>query len=70
MSRFDGRYSNMFAYFFHVPKGYKYDCNSALYGGNITCIKDLSNDPTLTAAMYRIFYDFANYYSVDLGYDI
>lgn len=60
----------MFSYYFHVPKGYKYGCNTTLYGGNITCIKDLSVDPALTKAMNDIFYDFGNYYSVDLGYDL
>ena len=70
MSRFDGHYANMFSYYLHVPKGYKYNCNTTLYGGNITCIQDLSTDPSLTTALNNLFYDYSNYYSVDLGYDI
>ncbi len=62
MSRFDGSYSNMFVHYYHVPKGYKYGCSSTIYGGNVTCIKDLSLDPTLTSVMAKFFYNFADYY--------
>jgi hypothetical protein len=71
VSLFEYSYSNAFYQVVHVPKGYKYNCSSALYSNaNVTCILDLSRNTTLTTQMYNFMRSTAGIYSFDLGFDI
>lgn len=70
LTLFDHSYNNIFYQVLHVPKGYKYNCSSTIYGVAVSCTLDLSANSTLLNQMLNLMYNYANYGAFDLGYDI
>ena len=69
-SMFDKWYSNAFSLIIHVPRGYKYGCSTTVYGGTVTCTYDISTNAPLTTAINKFFYDYGNFFAIDLGWDM
>lgn len=70
LSMFDSSFHNIFYQSIHVPRGYKYNCSSAIYGGNVTCTLDLALNSTIISQMNNYLYNYANSYGADLGLDL
>ena len=69
-SAFDLQANNLFYQIVHVPKGYKYNCSSAIYGSNVTCTLDLALNNTLISQMSNYLYYYTRSYAADLGLDL
>lgn len=69
-SAFDLSATNLFYQIIHVPKGYKYNCSTVIYGSNITCTLDLALNSTLISQMNNYLYYYTRSYSADLGLDL
>ena len=55
----------------HVPKGYKYGCNTSLYTTtNITCTQDLKANSTLMSNLADYFSKVVNEFGLFFGWDI
>jgi hypothetical protein len=69
-SVFNLDYNSLFYQSMHVPKGYKYNCSSTIYGANVSCTLDLALNSTLLNQMNKYFYYNTYFYTLDLGYDM
>ncbi len=72
-SKFNGGWDHLFYQSIHVGLGYKYTCNTSLYGTTntttIVCLKDLAINGTPTT-LEKYIHANTNYYGVDLGWDM
>lgn len=68
-SAFDLSARNLFYHIIHVPKGYKYNCSTAIYGGSVACTLDLALNSSLSP-MNSYLYNYTNSYAADLGLDL
>lgn len=71
-SMFDSSLHNIFYQTIHVPRGYKYNCSSIIYGANVTCTLDLSLNSSsgIISQMNNYLLNYARPYAVDLGLDL